>query len=129
MGGLATAGALTENFEPVTVVERDALPSASAHRPGTPQARHVHGLLVSGLRGLCALFPGFDLDLERAGAVPLRVGVDIRVERPGYDPFPQRDLGWLSYAVSRPTLEYAVGRRVENLANTTVRQGCRASES
>jgi 2-polyprenyl-6-methoxyphenol hydroxylase-like FAD-dependent oxidoreductase len=128
MGGLAAAGALSEHFKQVTVLERDALSPAPAHRAGTPQARHVHALLVSGLRALGDLFPDFELDLKRAGAVPLRVGLDIRMERPGYDPFPQRDLGWLSYAVSRPTIEYAVRRRVENLANTTVRQGCRVRE-
>lgn len=128
MGGLAAAGALAEYFEQVTVLERDALSPAPAHRRGTPQARHVHALLVSGLRALGELFPGFELDLGRAGAVPLRVGLDIRMERPGYDPFPQRDLGWLSYAVSRPTIEYAVRRRVENVPNTTLRQGCRVRE-
>jgi 2-polyprenyl-6-methoxyphenol hydroxylase-like FAD-dependent oxidoreductase len=60
--------------------------------------------------------------------VPLRVGVDVRIERPGYDPFPQRDLGWFSYAVSRPTIERAVRRRVESRANTTLRQNCRVQE-
>src|SRR6516225_3610019 len=128
MGGLSAAGALVEHFEQVTVLERDALALAPVPRGGTPQARHVHALLVSGLRALSDLFPGFERDLERAGAVPLRVGLDIRMERQGYDPFPQRDLGWLSYAVSRPTIEYAVRRRVENMSNTTVRQGCRVRE-
>ena len=128
MGGLAAAGALAEHFEQVTVLERDALSPSPVPRAGTPQARHVHALLVSGLRSLSELFPGFERDLERAGAVPLRVGLDIRMERQGYDPFPQRDLGWLSYAVSRPTIEYAVRRRVENMSNTTVWQGCRVRE-
>ena len=50
------------------------------------------------------------------------------MERPGYDPFPQRDLGWFSYAVSRPTIERAVRRRVESRANTTLRQRCRVQE-
>jgi 2-polyprenyl-6-methoxyphenol hydroxylase-like FAD-dependent oxidoreductase len=50
------------------------------------------------------------------------------MERPRYDPFPQRDLGWLSYAVSRPTIERAVRRRVESRANTTLRQRCRVQE-
>ena len=90
-------------------------PSEPAHRAGTPQARHVHALLLSGQRALSELFPGFEQDLAQAGAVPLRAGLDVRVERPGYDPFPQRDLGWISYAVSRPTIERAVRRRVEGL--------------
>ena len=77
---------------------------------------------------LSELFPGFEHDLARAGAVPLEVGLDVRIERPGYDPFPQRDLGWCSYAVSRPTIERAVRRRVESRANTKLRQRCRVQE-
>jgi len=61
MGGLAAAGALADHFEQVVVLERDTLPSEPAHRAGTPQARHVHGLLPGGQRALGELFPGFDL--------------------------------------------------------------------
>ena len=32
----------------------------------------MHTLLSGGLQALCALFPGFDRDLAKAGAVPLR---------------------------------------------------------
>ena len=128
MGGLTAAGALADHFDQVVVLERDTLPSEPTYRAGTPQARHVHALLLSGQRALSELFPGFEQDLERAGAVPLRVGLDVRMERPGYDPFPQRDLGWFSYAVSRPTIERAVRRRVESRANTTLRQNCRVQE-
>jgi 2-polyprenyl-6-methoxyphenol hydroxylase-like FAD-dependent oxidoreductase len=128
MGGLTAAGALADRFDQVVVLERDTLPSEPTYRAGTPQARHVHALLLSGQRALSELFPGFEQDLARAGAVPLRVGLDVRMERPGYDPFPQRDLGWFSYAVSRPTIERAVRRRVESRANTTLRQSCRVQE-
>ena len=128
MSGLTAAGALAERFDQVVVLERDPLPSEPTNRAGTPQDRHVHALLVSGLRALSELFPGFEQDLARAGAVPLRVGLDFRVEQPGYDPFPQRDLGWFTYAVSRPTIERTVRRRVESRANTTLRQRCRVQE-
>jgi 2-polyprenyl-6-methoxyphenol hydroxylase-like FAD-dependent oxidoreductase len=128
MGGLTAAGALAGSFDRVVVLERDTLPSEPTHRAGTPQARHVHALLLSGQRALSELFPGFEQDLARAGAVPLRVGLDVRLERAGYDPFPQRDLGWFSYAVSRPTIERAVRQRVESRANTTLRQNCRVQE-
>ncbi|MFY9954892.1 NAD(P)/FAD-dependent oxidoreductase [Bradyrhizobium sp.] len=128
MAGLTAAGALADCFDQVVVLERDILPSEAAYRAGTPQARHVHALLLSGQRALSELFPGFEQDLARAGAVPLRVGLDVRMERPGYDPFPQRDLGWFNYAVSRPTIERIVRKRVESRANTTLRQRCRVLE-
>jgi flavin-dependent dehydrogenase len=86
MGGLAAAGALAPHFEAVVVLERDRLPPAPAPRAGTPQARHVHALLLSGQQALDALFPGFERDLAAAGAVPLAVGLDILMERPGSIP-------------------------------------------
>src|SRR5262245_16317904 len=113
MGGLAAAAALADRFERVIVLERDAVPKDTAHRPGTPQSKHVHALLAAGQRALGELFPGFEADLARAGAVPLRVGLDIRSERPGYDPFPQRDLGWVAYAMSRPLIEGLARQHVE----------------
>jgi len=128
MGGLTAAGALADCFDQVVVLERDILPSEPAYRAGTPQARHVHALLLSGQRALGELFPGFEQDLARAGAVPLKVGLDVRIERPGYDPFPQRDLGWFSYALSRPTIERTVRSRVESQPNTSLRQRCRVQE-
>ena len=128
MGGLAAAGALAGLFDEVVILERDTLPSEPGYRAGTPQARHVHALLLSGQRALGELFSGFEQDLAQAGAVPLRAGLDVRVERPGYDPFPQRDLGWISYAISRPAIERAVRRRVDGLANTTLHQRCRVEE-
>jgi 2-polyprenyl-6-methoxyphenol hydroxylase-like FAD-dependent oxidoreductase len=128
MAGLAAAGALADRFNNVVVLERDSLPSEPMHRAGTPQARHVHGLLFSGQCALNELFPGFEQDLLRAGAVPLTAGLDVRVERPGYDPFPQRDLGWCGYAASRPAIECAVRHRVESRANITLRQRCRVQQ-
>ncbi len=128
MGGLTAARALADHFERVVVLDRDALPQGPALRTGTPQARHLHILLGGGQRALEALFPGMEEDLERAGAVRFHITSDIRVERPGYDPFPPRDLGWFGYSLSRPMIELTVRRRVEQHANITLRQRCRAQE-
>src|SRR5258708_30828672 len=119
MAGLTAAVALADRFDQVVVLERDTLPAEPTYRAGTPQARHVHALLLSGQRALSELFPGFEQDLAQAGAVPLRAGLDVRAERPGYDPFPQRDLGWIRYAGSRPAIERAVRAWVEGRANIT----------
>jgi 2-polyprenyl-6-methoxyphenol hydroxylase-like FAD-dependent oxidoreductase len=128
MAGLTAAGALADHFDEVVVLERDALPAEALHRAGTPQGRHAHGLLLSGQRALSELFPGFEQDLARAGGVRLRVGLDVIVERPGYDPFPRRDLGWFGYSASRPAIEHTVRRRVEGLANIRLCQRCRVRE-
>jgi 2-polyprenyl-6-methoxyphenol hydroxylase-like FAD-dependent oxidoreductase len=129
MAGLAAAGALADSFDQVVILERDSLPSEPTFRTGTPQSRHLHGLLLGGQRALCDLFPGFEQDLAEVGAVLIRVGLDVRAERPGYDPFPQRDLGFFNYAMSRPTIERAVRRRVESRPNISLRQRCRVAET
>jgi 2-polyprenyl-6-methoxyphenol hydroxylase-like FAD-dependent oxidoreductase len=126
MSGLTVARSLADRFEHVLVLERDSLPADATHRMGTPQGRHLHGLLGGGQRALADLFPSFEQDLARAGAVSNRVGLDLRVERPGYDPFPQRDLGWLGYSMSRPLIELTARRRVEQHANITLRERSRA---
>ena len=125
IAGLTAARALAEHFERVIVLERDVLPLDADHRTGTPQSRHLHALLASGLYALNDLFPGLEDDLDRAGAVQLRAGLDVRVERPGYDPFPQRDLGWLGRSMSRPLVELAARQRIKQHANITLRQRCR----
>jgi len=128
MGGLTAAGALADHFEQVIVLERDTLPHDAAHRAGTPQGKHVHALLGGGQRALGDLFPGFEQTLAQAGAVPLRVGLDTRVERPGFGPFPKHDHGWITYSMSRALIELVVRQHVERRANITVRQRCRAHE-
>ena len=128
IAGLAAARALSDHFEQVVVLERDSLSDGPAHRPGTPQSRHAHGLLVGGERALGALFPGFERDLVEAGAVLVRANIDFRAERPGYDPFPQRDLGLINYALSRPAIECAVRRRLRSCANVSLRDRCRVGE-
>jgi 2-polyprenyl-6-methoxyphenol hydroxylase-like FAD-dependent oxidoreductase len=128
IGGLTAAGALADHFEQVVVLERDALPPDAAHRAGTPQSKHIHGLLGGGQRALGELFPGFEQDLARAGAVPIRVTLDVRIEMPGYDPFPQRDLGFVTYSMSRPLIEFLVRYRVERHANVTLRPRCRVRD-
>jgi 2-polyprenyl-6-methoxyphenol hydroxylase-like FAD-dependent oxidoreductase len=128
MAGLTAAKALAPHFEKVIVFDRDALPDAPAPRPGTPQAWHTHGLLAGGHRALECLFLGIDRDLVEAGAVRLRVRRDMRLEVPGFDPFPQRDLGFDQFGMSRPTLERVCRRRVERERNIEFRPSSRVTE-
>jgi 2-polyprenyl-6-methoxyphenol hydroxylase-like FAD-dependent oxidoreductase len=128
MAGLAAARVLANHFEGVVVVENDGLPASATPRPGTPQSRHAHALLVGGQRALGGLFSGFEEDLLQAGATTMRVSTDLRFERPGYDPFPQRDLGLDVYSMSRPLIESVVRKRVAAYNNISLRERCRAQE-
>jgi 2-polyprenyl-6-methoxyphenol hydroxylase-like FAD-dependent oxidoreductase len=128
IGGLAAAGAVSDHFENVIVLERDKLPERTTPRAGTPQAQHTHVLLGGGERALESLFPGFTTALKQAGAAAYRMGLDVRTEIPGFDPFPQRDLGWDGYSMSRPLIEYTIRQTLFRRPNVTLRDGCRVTQ-
>jgi|KBSMisStaDraftv2_1062788.scaffolds.fasta_scaffold02313_3 2-polyprenyl-6-methoxyphenol hydroxylase-like FAD-dependent oxidoreductase len=128
IGGLTSAAALAPHFTQVVVLERDDLPSGPVPRAGVPQGRHVHGLLGGGLDALARLFPGFADELQAAGAIPIRVGLDARLEQVGYDPFPQRDLGRWGYSMSRPLLEHVVRGFVARDDRIEMRSACPVRE-
>jgi 2-polyprenyl-6-methoxyphenol hydroxylase-like FAD-dependent oxidoreductase len=125
IGGLTAAGALASHFDHVIVLERDPLPAAATARAGTPQSHHVHGLLAGGLRAMAELFPGIEQDLLRVGALPLNGGLQVRYERPGFDPYPARELGVLTIAASRPLIEFVLRSRVERLPTVRLQSPCR----
>jgi 2-polyprenyl-6-methoxyphenol hydroxylase-like FAD-dependent oxidoreductase len=128
IAGLAAAAALSDHFEHVAVLERDELPPSPGPRPGAPQSTQLHGLLGGGQRALSTLFPGFDRDLAEAGAVAVRIGLEDRLELPGYDPCPRRDLGMVGFTMTRPLLERTLARRLRLLPNVTLHERCRVLE-
>jgi 2-polyprenyl-6-methoxyphenol hydroxylase-like FAD-dependent oxidoreductase len=128
IGGLAAAKALSSFFETVTVLERDALPSEPIARIGTPQARQIHVLLRGGLDALIEFLPELETELERAGAVRVRVGSQARLELPGFDPFPPRDLGFNYLSMTRPLLEFVVRRLIERQSNIALISHCRVTQ-
>jgi 2-polyprenyl-6-methoxyphenol hydroxylase-like FAD-dependent oxidoreductase len=127
MGGLAAAKAVASYFDGVTVLDRDALPEGPDIRPGTPQARHPHALLAGGSTALEALFPDLGIDLLKAGAIKGRAGLALRYEQPGFDPFPQRDLGFDAFFLSRPLLENVCRRRLTQEPNVEFRHRSRVA--
>ena len=93
-------------------------------RKGTPQSRHLHGLLAGGHRALNDLFPNFEQDLLAAGSVPVRVFRDFFMEIPGLGTLPQRDFGWHFYVGTRPLIELVTRRQIDRLTNVAIRQEC-----
>ena len=128
IGGLAAAKALSSSFETVTVLERDALPPEPIARIGTPQARQIHVLLRGGLDALIEFLPELETELERAGAARVRVGSQARLELPGFDPFPRRDLGFDYLSMTRPLLEFVVRRLIEKQSNIALMSHCRVTQ-
>ncbi|MDX1978993.1 MAG: hypothetical protein SFV51_01895 [Bryobacteraceae bacterium] len=122
MAGLMAARVLSSRFDEVTVVERDRFPEDVKNRAGAPQGQHVHVLLIQGRRILERLFPGFEEELCRGGAVVFDSGADFKWLTPG---------GWAPrfpcnlplFAASRALIEWVVRRRVMAQPNVRVIQG------
>jgi 2-polyprenyl-6-methoxyphenol hydroxylase-like FAD-dependent oxidoreductase len=127
IGGLAAAKAVAPFFGKVVVLDRDDLPEAPTPRAGAPQSGHAHYFLAGGQRALGELFPGIEADLQAAGALKSRIALDVLFERPGYDPFPQRDLGLEAFSLSRPLLENVCRRRLQREANIEIRSRVRVT--
>jgi 2-polyprenyl-6-methoxyphenol hydroxylase-like FAD-dependent oxidoreductase len=125
VAGLAVAKALSGHFGQLVILERDSLPIDASPRSGSPESFHAHILLDGGLRGLGELFPDFERDLAKSGAVKVDLPGEIREEVEYIGAFPQRDLGMYVYCMSRPLLESVIRKRVLALTNVSLRQKCR----
>ncbi|CAN5848924.1 FAD-binding monooxygenase [soil metagenome] len=122
IAGLLATRVLTDHFERVTLIERDALPAGAEPRKGAPQGRHLHALLAKGYQALVALFPGFKTDLLAAGAVIGDISNDVRWYQGGYSV--NFKSGIDAVFISRPTLEQLIRQRILALPNLTLRQSC-----
>jgi 2-polyprenyl-6-methoxyphenol hydroxylase-like FAD-dependent oxidoreductase len=108
--GLVTAGALTEFYERVTVVERDPIPAQGENRRGVPQGRHTHNLLPGGARALEEVFPGILAEMVADGAVDANMFVNYRFYVGG--PLPQAPIGAPTVQATRPFYERHLRRRL-----------------
>jgi 2-polyprenyl-6-methoxyphenol hydroxylase-like FAD-dependent oxidoreductase len=111
IAGLWTARALAAHFEEVLVLERDHLPEGPEFRPGAPQVRQFHTLLLSGLQQMREWFPGLDEELIAAGAIPYDPIGDIQLRAANYW-YPQFPSGQMLLSCSRLLLESSIRRRL-----------------
>jgi flavin-dependent dehydrogenase len=116
LAGLSAARVLAEHVDEVCIVERDRLPDDPQPRVGTPQARHIHNLLLRGLNDLEALFPGFGDALVTRGGVRVDLARDMHFHSI-WGWFPRYDSGLQACLASRPLMEQVVRERVRALPN------------
>jgi 2-polyprenyl-6-methoxyphenol hydroxylase-like FAD-dependent oxidoreductase len=111
IAGLWTARAVADHFEEVLLLERDLLPEGPEFRPGAPQVRQFHTLLLSGLQQMQVWFPGLYEELIAAGAIPYDLVGDIhlRIRNRWYPQFPS---GQILLSCSRLLLESRIRRRL-----------------
>jgi 2-polyprenyl-6-methoxyphenol hydroxylase-like FAD-dependent oxidoreductase len=125
MGGLLAARVLSDHYQRVTVVERDAFPAVGEHRRGVPQGRHTHGLLASGRAVIEGYFPGFTRRAIAAGAVTGDIGNTARWFHQG-GLLARCESGLEGILLTRPMLEGRVRDEVRALRNVQFRENLQA---
>ena len=124
MAGLLAARVLSDQFDSVSLVEKDQVHDEPEVRKGQPQTRHVHALLSSGFSVLQDLFPGLREELEAGGALVRDLAKDVLFHIGG-DYALRHDSGMLVLFASRPFLEWKVRQRVLQLPNVSLLDGTR----
>jgi 2-polyprenyl-6-methoxyphenol hydroxylase-like FAD-dependent oxidoreductase len=116
LSGLLAARILSDHFDQVTIVERDAYADEPTCRKGVPQARHLHVLLLGGLKNVERLLPGFRADMLRAGAREVDSGADLAWLTPaGWGLSFHSGLNVLTF--SRALLDWVVRKRMVQFDN------------
>jgi 2-polyprenyl-6-methoxyphenol hydroxylase-like FAD-dependent oxidoreductase len=118
LAGMCAARVLSDLVDKVTIIERDAYPSAPEFRPGVPQARHVHNLLARGLREFESFFPGFEGRMRERGAVSVESSWDTATLWP-HGWAKRTHSGLLQLYASRPLIEGTVLELCRRLPNVT----------
>jgi 2-polyprenyl-6-methoxyphenol hydroxylase-like FAD-dependent oxidoreductase len=122
IAGLLAARVLAEQFDRVTVVDRDRLPLVAEPRRGVPQSVQPHVLFARGYRILEELFPGIGQSLSTSGAIRFDWGKDFRYfQRGAWAATLSTASGLDSYTCTRPLLESAIRQRVAQLPNIQFR--------
>jgi len=127
IAGLLAARILSDHFQRVTILDRDALPDSPDPRKGAPQTAHVHVLLRRGLLIMQQLFPQLDDDLTQAGALTVDWTRDLAAFTPaGWNPRFSSEL--TTRTLSRGLLEQVLRRHVTAIKNITIAPRCEALE-
>ena len=135
MAGLVAARVLSDRFDQVTVIEKDAAPTEPGFRAGIPQGRHFHALIPGGLKIVSDLMPGLLEDLRAAGSLRPRPdqfyfflpeGKSYAMGAMLKEPPPAT--GDSIYVQTRGLLEFSVRQHVEALGNVNFRYDTRVRD-
>lgn len=123
IAGMATARVLSDHFDRVIIVDRDQFPASPSFRSGTPQAHHIHVMLMEGQHLLEGLFPGFQDELAAAGAPAMDWTADCLWY--GFGKWgPRFASGLITHFASRALLEYTIRGRLLHLPIVEFLTGC-----
>jgi len=130
IAGLITARVLSDYFDDVVILERDAVEDRPVLHRSVPQGHHLHALLQGGQEVLESLYPAFGEELRALGATRVAVGRDIVWYLPdgkAYSPTGSlripADLGLAGHCASRALIEFLVRRRTKVIPNVQWESG------
>ncbi len=111
--GLLAAHVLSNHFDEVVLIEKDICEEdCDTVRNGTPQANHVHVLLVKGREIIQKFFPELEDDIVKKGATLIDFLNDSRYRLPsGWAP--KFSSGIITYACTRSLLENTIRCHVQ----------------
>ncbi|WP_431237874.1 FAD-binding oxidoreductase [Mycolicibacterium aichiense] len=113
IAGIAAAKVLSETFDEVIVLEKDAPHTRRDGRPGAAQGWHLHHLLTAGRIELERFFPGIIDDMVREGAFDVDMAAQYRIRLGGSWKKPSTGPIQIVCA-ARPLLEWCVRRRLDD---------------
>lgn len=123
LAGLLTARVLSQHFDHVTLIERDAMPDQPEARKGQPQTRHLHGLLASGLEIMTRYYPDLPDALMAGGALVSDMTANMRWY--AYGGYRQQfTMGRRAALMSRPFLEHLIRQRTLARHNVSLLDRC-----
>jgi 2-polyprenyl-6-methoxyphenol hydroxylase-like FAD-dependent oxidoreductase len=117
--GLFVVSPLAEAFREVIVVDRDALIGVREVRRGSPQARHINGLLARGARAMEDLFPEITAQMIAAGCPLTDLAGTVRWYFNGKR-LAQKRAGLNNVAARRPIMEVHLRERVQAMPNVRI---------
>lgn len=123
VAGLLAARVLSDFYEQVTVVERDAVPPGTAARRGVPQGRHAHLMMPRGTQLLDELIPDVVWEMVCDGAVLAEPLADFRFFVGGHQ-LRSAPIGAAAVQASRPFLESHLQDRIRRSSRIEIVDGC-----
>ena len=121
IAGLLAARVLSDHFEKVIILEKDNFPENDKVRKGTPQAGHIHLLLVRGKEVLQEFFPELEEDLKKIGVEKIDFLNDGRYLLPSgwAQRFPS---GIITFGCTRILLEDIIRKQVTKISKIKIQE-------
>jgi 2-polyprenyl-6-methoxyphenol hydroxylase-like FAD-dependent oxidoreductase len=111
IAGMCAARVISDFYEKVIILERDPILENTSIRPGVPQSRHLHAILLRGLQIMQELFPQLEAELDRNSVPEVIDGIDFRMLFPnGWSPL--MNVGLKARSCTRPLLEESIRKQV-----------------